>query len=378
MFRVKCVLHATDFSEASSPALHLARSLADDYSARLVLLHVFPPPVSPAEGVDYDRPDGLKAQLQDDLERLARGDSSAAADCLLAEGKPAAQIVRVANEEGCDLIVLGTHGRTGLRRALMGSVAEEVSRTARCPVVTVRSGVRVAESLPVLEGEYPEMATELGTGDPVREAVIEAGGVSIRGELRWPDHPTGVVVFAHGSGSSRHSPRNRFVAQALNEAGFATLLVDLLADTEDQDQRKVFDVSLLAERLTHAAGWVRGQPEMAGLPVGYFGASTGSAAALIAAAEHPDRVTAVVSRGGRPDLAGTSLRAVRAPTLLIVGGADEQVLGLNVVASNLMTCDVKLVVVPRATHLFPEPGALEAVADLAARWFRQHLSGSGG
>jgi nucleotide-binding universal stress UspA family protein/pimeloyl-ACP methyl ester carboxylesterase len=374
MLRVKSVLHPTDFSDASLEALHLARALARDYQATLVVLHVAPPPPGSTAGADDVRPDGHLSDLQLTLASWVATTDAPDVRTRLAEGDPAKEIVRAAGEEGCDLIVLGTHGRSGLRRVLMGSVAEAVSRTAPCPVITVRPGVRAAEALSAVEREYPELVTEIGAGDPLREAVIRDGGAVLRGELRWVGRPTGVVVFAHGSGSSRHSPRNRFVAEALNRAGLATLLLDLLDEGEERDRENVFDVGLLAGRLARAADWVRTQPEMAGLPVGYFGASTGTAAALVAAAEHPERVAAVVSRGGRPDLAGDALPAVKAPTLLIVGGADEVVLDLNVAAGHRMACDKKLVVVPGATHLFTEPGALEEVARLAAGWFREHLS----
>jgi dienelactone hydrolase len=206
---------------------------------------------------------------------------------------------------------------------------------------------------------------------------IAAGGIALEATLGRPAEPRGVVLFAHGSGSSRHSPRNRYVAEALVEAGFATLLLDLLtADEERMDAvtgRLRFDIGLLAVRLAAATDWVAGEPSLAGLRVGYFGASTGAAAALVAAAERPDRVAAVVSRGGRPDLAGVALTRVRAPTLLIVGGRDYPVLGLNRQALALLAGPARLEIVPGATHLFEEPGALAAVARLARAWFEEHL-----
>lgn len=208
----------------------------------------------------------------------------------------------------------------------------------------------------------------------IRESFIPVDGVTLRGELRLPGTSRGVVVFAHGSGSSRRSPRNRFVAQALSRAGFATLLIDLLDEFEEHDRDNVFDVEMLAERLTQATDWVRSQPGMSLRPVGYFGASTGSAAALVAAANDPDRIAAVVSRGGRPDLAGTHLAAVCAPTLLIVGGADPMVCDLNRKAAAQMTAETELVVVPLASHLFTEPGALWTVARMAAHWFGRHFA----
>jgi putative phosphoribosyl transferase len=182
-------------------------------------------------------------------------------------------------------------------------------------------------------------------------------------------------MFAHGSGSSRHSPRNRYVAAMLNEARLATLLFDLLTPGEERDRANVFDIDLLARRLVDVTAWLRKEPELDGLPVGYFGASTGAAAALVAAAEPGAEVAAVVSRGGRPDLAGRRLEHVHAPTLLIVGGRDDIVLALNQQAQALLAApDTRLAVVSGATHLFEEPGALPAVADLARGWFVEHFA----
>lgn len=200
----------------------------------------------------------------------------------------------------------------------------------------------------------------------------------IVGDLTVPAEPTGVVTFAHGSGSSRHSPRNRSVAETLVEAGFATLLMDLLTDHEEaldvRTRELRFDISLLARRVMLSIDWLQEQEQTRGLPIGLFGASTGAAAGLVAAAERPEAVAAVVSRGGRPDLAEEALPAVRAPTLLIVGGADRPVIGMNEDAMQQMTCEVALEIVPDATHLFEEPGALERVAELAVRHFERHLS----
>jgi putative phosphoribosyl transferase len=195
----------------------------------------------------------------------------------------------------------------------------------------------------------------------------------LSGLLSVPPGAAGVVLFAHGSGSGRLSPRNQFVAGALREAGLATLLIDLLEEGEAADRNKVFDIDLLADRLGCAADWLDRQPETAGLRVGYFGASTGAAAALTAAARTPSAVGAVVSRGGRPDLAWADLRFVHAPTLLIVGGDDDAVLQLNEQAFNRLRCPKELVVIPGATHLFTEPGALEEVARLAKGWFMRCL-----
>jgi putative phosphoribosyl transferase len=205
------------------------------------------------------------------------------------------------------------------------------------------------------------------------EVWVQGGSVPLEGSLAVPEDPTGIVVFAHGSGSSRHSPRNRFVADALNRAGLATLLFDLLTQEEEHHRANVFDTALLAGRLSAAMGWLRERPEARGLPVGCFGASTGAAAALWAAAEPDSPIAAVVSRGGRPDLAGRRLTAVTAPTLLIVGGADEVVLELNRRAAALLGGPSQLAIVPGATHLFSESGALEQVALLAADWFGEHF-----
>ncbi len=204
--------------------------------------------------------------------------------------------------------------------------------------------------------------------DPeVREVVV--GPHRLGGFLGVPEGARGLVIFAHGSGSSRFSPRNGFVARELRRAGLATLLFDLLTPEEAADRRKVFDIPLLAGRLLEAAVWARARPEAAQLPLGLFGASTGAAAALVAAAESPSTVAAVVSRGGRPDLAGAALARVEAPTLLIVGGADHVVIELNELARRQMHCPVELRIVPGAGHLFEEPGTLERVVELARDWF---------
>ena len=202
---------------------------------------------------------------------------------------------------------------------------------------------------------------------------IPAFGVRLPGTLTLPPDPPGVILFAHGSGSSRFSPRNQFVAAELGRAGFGTLLFDLLTEDEAASRANVFAIPLLADRLRAAAKWVAAFPATAGLPIGYFGSSTGSAAALVAAAGNIPPVGAVVSRGGRPDLAGDLLPRVTAPTLLIVGGADTGVLELNAKALLQLGGVKELAVVPRATHLFEEPGAIEAVARLAAGWFLRYL-----
>jgi putative phosphoribosyl transferase len=206
-----------------------------------------------------------------------------------------------------------------------------------------------------------------------REVEISVGEVRLPGDLTLPSEPAGAVIFAHGSGSSRLSPRNRSVAGTIVDAGLATLLFDLLTAGEAAVRANVFDIELLAERLLAATRRIRHEPEVGVLPIGYFGASTGAAAALWAAAEPDARVRAVVSRGGRPDLAGDRLEQVTAPTLLIVGGEDHTVLELNREAQRHLRCDNDLVVIPGAGHLFEEPGALDEVAHWATGWFVAHL-----
>ncbi|HEY2384213.1 MAG TPA: dienelactone hydrolase family protein [Terriglobia bacterium] len=210
-----------------------------------------------------------------------------------------------------------------------------------------------------------------------RTVSIPAGGGSINGDLNLCLDSRSLVLFAHGSGSSRHSPRNKYVAQALNRGGFSTLLLDLLTGSEEsRDQRSAqlrFNIGLLSGRLVAATDWLRMHLAEETQHIGYFGASTGAAAALVAAAERPKLIEAIVSRGGRPDLAGSSLSAVRAPTLLIVGELDDAVIELNRRAAIELRALHKLKIIPGATHLFQEPGALEEVAGLARRWFGQHL-----
>jgi putative phosphoribosyl transferase len=217
----------------------------------------------------------------------------------------------------------------------------------------------------------------------MKEVQIHAGHAILSGDLTVPEKAVKLVLFAHGSGSSRHSPRNQFVARTLNDAGLATLLFDLLTEEEEAvdmySREHRFNIGLLAERLVHATTWAKQQEQTRDLRIGYFGSSTGGAAALVAAADIPQDVGAVVSRGGRPDLAGGALPKVQAPTLLIVGGNDDIVIELNEMARDQMRCEVKLEIVPGATHLFEEPGALEKVAKLASNWFVNHIgAGSGG
>ena len=213
------------------------------------------------------------------------------------------------------------------------------------------------------------------------EVQIPAGRIALSGNLSLPEGATALVLFAHGSGSSRHSPRNQFVARTLNDAGLATLLFDLLTQKEEaidtQTRELRFDIRLLAERLVHATKWAKEQEQTRDLRIGYVGSSTGGAAALVAAADNPLDAGAVVSRGGRPDLAGDALPKVQAPALLIVGGNDDIVIELNEQARDRMRCEVKLEIIPGATHLFEEPDTLEKAAKLASDWFVEHI-GTGG
>lgn len=209
------------------------------------------------------------------------------------------------------------------------------------------------------------------------EVLIPVERVNLLGELHLPDHATGIVLFAHGSGSSRHSPRNQFVAQVIRDAGVGTLLFDLLTGDEEAIDARTrhlrFDIELLAHRLCGATQWITRNAETKSLKIGYFGASTGAAAALVAAAELGTGISAVVSRGGRPDLAGAALTRVTAPTLLLVGGRDEVVLQFNEEAYEKLSGQKELAIIPGATHLFEEPGTLEEVAKTAAHWFQHYL-----
>lgn len=219
--------------------------------------------------------------------------------------------------------------------------------------------------------ENPSSQTDAGHASESRD--IRIPPIGLAGILQIPKNAYALVAFAHGSGSSRLSPRNTIVARGLNDRGIATVLFDLLTPAEEADRANVFNIPLLADRLANAVHWIDGQASVAKLPLGLFGASTGAAAALVAAAKLPRRVGAAVSRGGRPDLAGDALDKVRAPTLLIVGGADFGVIELNEQALARLRAPKALEIVPGASHLFPEPGALEAVIDHAGAWFERHL-----
>ncbi len=211
----------------------------------------------------------------------------------------------------------------------------------------------------------------------VRAILVSADSVKLHGDLAIPKDARGIVLFAHGSGSGRHSPRNKYVAQILQKNGLATLLIDLLTEEEekidDYTAHLRFDIGLLAKRLSGATNWLIKNPDTKNLNIGYFGASTGAAAALVASVDHQDTINAIVSRGGRPDLAGSSLPNVKAPTLLIVGGDDVPVIEMNEEAMRLLKIEKKIVIIPGATHLFEEPGTLEEVARFAANWFVSHL-----
>jgi putative phosphoribosyl transferase len=214
--------------------------------------------------------------------------------------------------------------------------------------------------------------------DKTLDIQIRSGAVMLPGELIVPGDARGVVLFAHGSGSSRHSPRNQFVAQAIRDAGVGTLLFDLLTKDEENIDRYTghlrFDISLLAERLVDATTWIESEGQFKNLRVGYFGSSTGGGAALVAAAQKGNSIGAIVSRGGRPDLAGKALRGVKSPTLLVVGGLDYPVIDMNRRAFEQLNCEKELKIVPGASHLFEEPGTLEEVARLAAEWFQKYLN----
>ena len=262
--------------------------------------------------------------------------------------------------------------------AQVGRIADEVVALAVPPAFGAVG--RYYQDFHGVEDDEVMAALSGGMGaQPVPEYTVHlhADGHVLDGDLRSPGSPKGLVVFAHGSGSSRHSARNRFVAEALNRRGFATLLFDLLTPQEDRDRAARFDIALLARRLEAALDWARDESVQRDLPIALFGASTGAAAALVVAARRPGDVDAVVSRGGRPDLAGKeALSRVRAPTLLLVGGADQEVLALNRAALALIGARAELIVVPGATHLFEEPGALAEVATTSAEWLARVLSQS--
>jgi putative phosphoribosyl transferase len=306
----------------------------------------------------------------------------------LATGGTARAAVRVARARGAERVLLAVPVAPPDTVAALSRDADDVI-AVETPEPFFAIGGWYTDFSPTSEREVMELLAvggahqEPGSADRTgggaaggadNEVLIPAGRVQLPGHLTVPAGATGVVVFAHGSGSGRHSPRNQQVAGALNDAGLGTLLFDLLSPAEEADRANVFDIPLLAERLGAATAWLLDQDVGRTLPIGYFGASTGAGAALWAAGEPDSPVRAIVSRGGRPDLARGRLDAVRAPTLLIVGGRDEAVLEMNRDAAHRLRCEHRIAVVPGATHLFEEPGALEAVADLAAGWFADHLT----
>jgi predicted phosphoribosyltransferase/dienelactone hydrolase len=295
----------------------------------------------------------------------------------LATGRTAKAAGRALRERGAARVLLAVPVAAAQSVKEMADSVDEVI-ALQTPEDLLAIGYWYRDFRPTADEEVTSLLTRSTTMTATHQRLVEAGaGVLVPGDLTIPENPCGIVAFAHGSGSSRLSPRNRQVAQALNRAGFATLLFDLLTPEEELDRANVFDIPLLGRRLAAATGWLRHQPETSELTLGYFGASTGAAAALIAAADLGHQVSAVVSRGGRPDLAAGRLAEVMAPTLLIVGGLDDQVLELNRQAQRQMRCANDLEVVAGATHLFEEPGTLEAVARLASDWFARHLAGTG-
>ena len=306
----------------------------------------------------------------------------------IATGSTARAACQVARAQGAARVVLAVPVAPPATPATMGDDADEVicletpehflaigewyedfSQTSDDEVVAL---LRAAAADRAPAGPVPEPLAAGAAWDG--DVTIDAGRVRLAGHLNTPGADAGLVLFAHGSGSSRHSPRNRFVAGVLARAGLGTLLFDLLTPEEERDPANVFDIGLLAGRLTATTRWLRERARLAGTPIGYFGASTGAGAALWAAAEPDAQIAAVVSRGGRPDLAIPRLARVRAPTLLIVGGLDEVVLGMNRAAQEHLRCENQLAVVPGATHLFEEPGTLEQAAGLARDWFTRYLA----
>ncbi|MGW1738708.1 phosphoribosyltransferase family protein [Nocardia sp. NPDC001965] len=306
----------------------------------------------------------------------------------IATGATARAACQVARAHGARRVVLAVPVAAGDTVALLHDVADEVlCLEAPSTLGAVGCWYRrfgqttddeVEQSLRAAQGSRPppeSLADDSPCVDEDLQIPIRGGRLS--GHLTVPQQPVGLVIFAHGSGSGRHSPRNRFVAEVLNRSGLGTLLSDLLTPEEESNRALVFDIGLLSDRLLDITVWITARGDIGGPAIGYFGASTGAAAALRAAADAPVPIAAVVSRGGRPDLAGSALAAVRAPTLLIVGGHDDTVLRLNQVAEQQMMCRTELRIVPGATHLFAEPGALEQVAELACEWLVTYFSAPG-
>jgi putative phosphoribosyl transferase len=304
-----------------------------------------------------------------------RGRTVVIVDDGLATGGTARAAVRVARERGAARVILAVPVAPPETVATLRRDADDVV-AVETPEPFFAIGGWYSDFSPTSDDEVVELLVRAAVSGADKEVVIPAESRQLAGHLTIPPGARGLIVFAHGSGSGRHSPRNQAVARALNDAGLGTLLFDLLSPDEEADRANVFDIPLLAGRLGAATTWVLDQDDARALPIAFFGASTGAGAALWAAAEPDSPVRAIVSRGGRPDLAGARLDSVRAPTLLIVGGRDEAVLEMNRDAARRLTCEHRIEVVPGATHLFEEPGALEAVADLAAGWFLEHLAGT--
>jgi putative phosphoribosyl transferase len=396
-------------------AAEVARAL--DAPLDVIVVRKLGVPFQPELGMGAIGEDGVRI-INDEVVRMARVSESEIADV---ERLERAELERRAQRFRGDRRRTDLHGRTAV--IVDDGIATGSTARAACQVARAHGASRVVLAVPVAPvdwqariGPDADVCIALDTPEPFRaigqfyadfsqtpddevvdclaraagratgeadpdpnpsideEVEVHAGRVRLRGHLTVPGGATGVVVFAHGSGSSRHSPRNRYVAEVLNRAGLGTLLFDLLTEAEEHDRANVFDIELLAGRLVDVTRWLRTQPNVATLPIGYFGASTGAGAALWAAAEPGAHIAAVVSRGGRPDLATSRLRAVRAPTLLIVGGHDRLVLRLNREARAQLSCESDLAVVPGATHLFEEPGTLQAAAELARDWFTRHFA----
>lgn len=308
------------------------------------------------------------------------GRTAVVVDDGIATGATARIACRVARARGAARVVLAVPVGP-VEAAQDVPEADEVVVLAT-PAHFVAVGQHYRDFAPTTDEQVADLLSEARGAGPGLEVdadvEVPVVGATLRGHLALPADACGVVLFAHGSGSGRHSPRNRFVAAALNRVGIGTLLLDLLSEAEEQQRPTVFDIPLLANRLLAATDWLLARPDASRLPLGYFGASTGAAAALVAAATTTHEVAAVVSRGGRPDLAGPHLARVPAPTLLVVGSLDHVVLQLNRRAQAMLRCPSRLVVVDGATHLFSEPGKLERVADLASRWFRHYFAASRG
>ncbi len=352
-------------------------------------------------GIDSRQLAAVEQRERDELDRRARhlrgdrprlplaGRTVVIVDDGIATGATASAACRVARTEGAARVILAVPVGPADSLEQLRADADEVV-AVETPYSFFAIGEFYVDFQPTSDAEVVELLDRAAAGgEPVsrtsaagvgpdppngeRELTVQAGAVALAGNLALPPGAAAVVLFAHGSGSGRRSPRNRSVAAALNEAGLGTLLFDLLTPAEEPDRAKVFDIPFLARRLGDATTWLRVQPGLGQARLGYFGASTGAAAALWAAAERGEEIAAIVSRGGRPDLAGPRLRAVRAPTLLIVGGRDEGVLDLNRDAYAQLQCPKELEIVSGATHLFEERGAIERVAELARNWFVRYL-----